>query len=166
MSAQNTMRKLIASSSRESSEARGRADAEAEGDRLLRLKYMGERTLGQMVARGDVAGLVAARQAMNELPGQNNNKHEGRLEVSLQRDIEAYKRTAGEERQEGGARRLSVSQQSALVRVLAQFEACAREAPDVFLLLVTSIGSHRDLQVCAPFVVVCNSSMLIMSRRH
>ena len=145
MSAQNTMRKLIASSSRESSEARGRADAEAEGDRLLRLKYMGERTLGQMVARGDVAGLVAARQAMNELPGQN--KHEGRLEVSLQRDIEAYKRTAGEERQEGGARRLSVSQQSALVRVLAQFEACAREAPDVFLLLVTSIGSHRDLQV-------------------
>ena len=162
MSAQNTMRKLIASSSRESSEARGRADAEAEGDRLLRLKYMGERTLGQMVARGDVAGLVAARQAMNELPGQNNNnKHEGRLEVSLQRDIEAYKRTAGEERQEGGARRLSVSQQSALVRVLAQFEACAREAPDVFLLLVTSIGSHRDLQVTLSLtlfafcVVVC-----------
>ena len=149
MSAQNTMRKLIASSS-ESSEARGRADAEAEGDRLLRLKYMGERTLGQMVARGDVAGLVAARQAMNELPPSSyngQNKHEGRLEVSLQRDIEAYKRTAGEERQEGGARRLSVSQQSALVRVLAQFEACAREAPDVFLLLVTSIGSHRDLQV-------------------
>lgn len=165
MSAQNTMRKLIASSSRESSEARGRADAEAEGDRLLRLKYMGERTLGQMVARGDVAGLVAARQAMNELPPSSyngqNNKHEGRLEVSLQRDIEAYKRTAGEERQEGGARRLSVSQQSALVRVLAQFEACAREAPDVFLLLVTSIGSHRDLQVTLSLtlfafcVVVC-----------
>ena len=162
MSAQNTMRKLIASSSRESSEARGRADAE-EGDRLLRLRYMGERTLGQMVARGDVAGLVAARQAMNELPGQNNNKAEGRLEVSLQRDIEAYKRTAGEERQEGGARRLSVSQQSALVRVLAQFEACAREAPDVFLLLVTSIGSHRDLQVTLSLTLFAFCVVVVVS---